>query len=105
MLDAGNAAVAAELWGQLKLSARPAGAGTASPLARTFVAIASPWRELLLGPPSSSSVSFRGGPVSGTTGPDNGRSAGLAEVAGSIGPEGSATVARLPKYRCNSCST
>ena len=86
-----------------KLSARPAGAVIASPLAKTFVAIASPWRELPLAPPSNSSASFGGAPVSGTTGPDRGRSVGLAEDAGSIWLEGNATVARLPKYRCNSC--
>jgi len=84
---------------QAKLSARPVGAVTVSPFARTFVASASPWIGLLPGAPSSSSGSFGVSvafPVSGTTGPISGRSAGLApDGDGSTGPVGSATGTRL----------
>lgn len=84
---------------QIKLSARPVGAVTVSPFARTFVASASPWMGLLPGAPSNSSESFGVSvafPVSGTTGPISGRSAGLApDGEGSTGPEGSATGTRL----------
>lgn len=105
----GSDGAALALGRQAKLSARPGGAAIVSPLARTFVARASPWMGLLPGAPSSSSESFEVSgvfPVSGTTGPISGRSAGFAsDGAGSTGPDGSATGTRLLIYRPSECST
>ena len=76
---------------QAKSSARPAGAGTGSPLTSTRVAMASPWAEPVPAPPSSSSE-FPGVTVSGTTGPANGRTADLPSAGkGATGPVGSDT--------------
>ena len=105
----GSDGAALALGRHAKLSARPAGAAIVSPFARTFVARASPWMGLLPGAPSSSSESFEVSgvfPVSGTTGPISGRSAGFAsDGAGSTGPDGSATGTRLLIYRPSECST
>src|SRR5262249_49461063 len=94
-------------FGQAKLSARPGGAATVSPFATTLTAVAAPGMGLLPGPPRNSSGSFGvAPPVSGTTGPVNGLSAGFApDGAGSTNPEGSATGTRLLIFRLNSCST
>src|SRR5262249_59845422 len=85
--------------GHAKLSARPAGAASVSPLPRTFVAIVSPRVGLLPGAPSSLSESLSLSfaiPVSGITGPTSGRSVGFeSEGAASNDPEGSATGTRL----------
>ena len=106
----GSDGAALALGRHAKLSARPAGAGIVSPFARTFAARASPWMGLLPGAPSSSSESFEVPgvfpPVSGTTGPISGRSAGFAsDGADSTGPDGSATGTRLLIYRPSECST
>ena len=81
--------------GQVKSSARPAGASTASPLTSTCAERLSPCDAGVLAPPASASA-LLGGTVKGTTGPVSGRAADLASPGtGASGPEGSATGVRL----------
>jgi hypothetical protein len=90
----GGSSIGDELGGQLKLSARPLGAGTVSPRVNTRVATGSPPAVARAGPVPSSSVGPPVDTVSGTTGPASGRppGAGRVPVAGAAASgAGSAT--------------